>query len=176
MWYSGFHLYTCPESCKGWEHVCVEISLSFFFLDYFPNSLTSVLEGHCFDITFLFSQHQLASKTKVKQFCSVQFNSVAQLCLTLWPHESQHARPPCPSPTPRVHPNSCALSQWCHLTISSSAIPFSSCLQSFPTSGSFQMSQLFASGGQDILSWSLTYFKEQRGGSRSEDSPLFPYL
>ena len=68
---------------------------------------------------------------------------------SLWLHGLQHARPPCPSPTPRVYPNSCPLSQWCHLTISSSGIPFS-CLQSFPTSGSFQMSQLFASGGQSI--------------------------
>jgi len=65
---------------------------------------------------------------------------------SLQPHEPQHARPPCPPPTPRVYPNSCPLSQWCHLTISSSVVPFSSCLQSFPTPGSFQMSQLFASG------------------------------
>ena len=68
----------------------------------------------------------------------------------LWPHEPQHARPPCPSPIPRVHPNPCPLSRWCHPTISSSIIPFSSCLQSFPASGSFQMSQLFTSGGQSI--------------------------
>ena len=61
-----------------------------------------------------------------------------------------HARPPCPSPTPRVYSNLCPLSQWCHPTISSSVIPFSSCLQSFPTSGSFQISQFFASGGQSI--------------------------
>ena len=67
---------------------------------------------------------------------------------SLRPHESQHTRPPCPSPTPGVHPNPCPLSQWCHPTISSSVIPFSSCPQSFPASGSFQMSQLFASGGQ----------------------------
>ena len=59
-------------------------------------------------------------------------------------------RPPCPSPTPGVYSNSCPLSQWCHLTISSSVIPFSSCLQSFPASGSFQTSQFFASGGQSI--------------------------
>ena len=69
---------------------------------------------------------------------------------SLWPHELQHARPPCPSPTPRVYPNSYALSGWCHPTISSSVVPFSSCPQSFPASGSFQMSQLFASGGQSI--------------------------
>ena len=65
-------------------------------------------------------------------------------------HEPQQARPPCPSPTPRVHPNPCPLSWWCHPTISSSVVPFSSCPQSFPASGSFQMSQLFASGGQSI--------------------------
>ena len=69
---------------------------------------------------------------------------------SLWPHEPQHARPPCPSPTPGVHPHPCPLSQWCHPTISSSVIPFSSCPQSFPASGSFPVSQLFASGGQTI--------------------------
>ena len=65
-------------------------------------------------------------------------------------HEPQHARPPCPSPTPRVYPNPCPLSRWCHPAISSSVVPFSFCLQSFPASGSFQMSQLFASGGPSI--------------------------
>ena len=69
---------------------------------------------------------------------------------SLWPHESQHARPPCPSPTPGVHSNSCPLSQWCHPAISSSVIPFSSCPQSLPASGSFPMNQLFAWGGQSI--------------------------
>ena len=80
----------------------------------------------------------------------VQFSSVAQLCLTLWPHELQHARPPCTSPTPGVHPNPCPLSRWCHPTISSSVVPFSFCPQSFPASGSFPVSQLFVSGGQSI--------------------------
>ena len=69
---------------------------------------------------------------------------------SLRPHELQHARPPCPSPTPGVHPNPCPLSWWCNPTISSSVIPFSSCPQSFPASGSFPMSQLFALGGQSI--------------------------
>ena len=78
------------------------------------------------------------------------FSSVAQLCPALWPHELQHARPPCPSPTPGVHPNPCPLSRWCHLAVSSSVVPFSSCPHSFPASGSFQRSQLFASGGQSI--------------------------
>ena len=76
--------------------------------------------------------------------------SLSVLSNSLRHHEPQQARPPCPSPTPGVHPNSCPLSRWCHPTISSSVIPFSSCPQSFPTSGSFQMSQLFASGGQNI--------------------------
>ena len=69
---------------------------------------------------------------------------------SLRPHESQHARPPCPSPTPGVHSDSHPSSQWCHPAISSSVIPFSSCPQSLPASGSFTMSQLFASGGQSI--------------------------
>ena len=69
---------------------------------------------------------------------------------TLQPHGLQHTRPPCPSPTARIYSNSCPLSQWCHLTISSSVIPFSSHLQSFPSSGSFQMSQPLASGSQSI--------------------------
>ena len=80
---------------------------------------------------------------KVKWGCSVVSDS-------LWPHESHHARLPCPSPTTGVYSNSCPLSQWCHPTISSPVIPFSSCLQSFPASGSFQMSQLFSTGGQSI--------------------------
>ena len=81
---------------------------------------------------------------------SVQFSSVQSLsCVFLRPHESQHARPPCPSPIPRVYSNSCPSSQWCHPAISSSVIPFSSCLQSLPASGSFPMSQLFAWGGQN---------------------------
>ena len=69
---------------------------------------------------------------------------------SLWPHGLQHTRLPCPSPTPRIYPNSCPLSRWCHPTISSSIIPFSSCSQSFPASGSFPMSQFFTSGGQSI--------------------------
>ena len=68
----------------------------------------------------------------------------------LWPHEPQHARPPCPSPTPQVYPNPCPLSRWCHLTISSYVVPFSFCLQSYTASGSFPVSQFFASGSQSI--------------------------
>ena len=84
-----------------------------------------------------------------KVWCSVQF-SCSVMFDTLWPHEPQHTRPSCPSPTPRVHTNPCPLSWWCHQTISSSVVPFFSCPQSFPASGSFPISQLFTSGGQSI--------------------------
>ena len=85
----------------------------------------------------------MTSRGLVQFRCSVVSDS-------LRPHELQHARPPCPSPTPGVHPNSCPLSWWCHPTISFFVVLFSSCPQSFPASGSLQMSQLFASGGQSI--------------------------
>ena len=81
--------------------------------------------------------------------CSLQF-SRSVMSGSLQPHELQQASPPCPSPTPGVYPNACPSNQWCHPTISSSVVPFSSCLQSFPASGSFQMSQLFTSGGEVI--------------------------
>ena len=83
------------------------------------------------------------------QFSSVQF-SRSVLSDSLRPHESQHTRPPCPSPTPGDHSDSCPSSRWCHPDISFSVIPFSSCPQSLPASGSFTMSQLFAWGGQSI--------------------------
>ena len=85
-----------------------------------------------------------------KYLHSVQFSSVAQSCPTLWPHGLQHARLSSPSLTPRAYSNSCPSSQWCHPTISSSVIPFSSCLQSFPASGSFPTGRLLPSGGQSI--------------------------
>ena len=83
---------------------------------------------------------------------SVQFSQFSRLVVSdsLRPHESQHARPPCPSPTPSVHSDSRPSSQWCHPAISSSVVPFSSCPQSFTAWGSFQMSKLFASGSQSI--------------------------
>ena len=87
--------------------------------------------------------------TSAPTFSSVQF-SHSVMSYSLQPHESQHARPPCPSPTPGVHSNSCPLSQCCHQSTSSSVIPFSSFLQSFPPSLSFLTSQFFASGGQNV--------------------------
>ena len=99
-----------------------------------------------------------AGISSVQFSCSVLFDS-------LWPHELQHARPPCPSPTPGVYLNSCPLSRWCHPMISSSVIPFSSCPHSFPASGSFQMSQLFASGGQSIgVSASTSVLRNEYSG------------
>ena len=104
------------------------------------------------------SVFSLLSSSSVQFSCSVVSKS-------LWPHETQHARPPCPSPTPRVYPNSCPLSLWCHPTISSSVIPFSSCPQSFPASGSFPVSQLFAWGSQSIgvLSFNISPSNEHPG-------------
>ena len=99
--------------------------------------------------------------------CSVMSNS-------LWPHGLQHTKLPCPSPYPRVCANSCPLSQWCHPTISSSIVFFSSCLQSFPASESFPMSWLFTSGGQSIrtscpinsyLTWDSNFYLRRDSGS-----------
>ena len=104
--------------------------------------------------------HCLMSFTLLSQFCrSVVSDS-------LRPHEPQHARPPCPSPTPEVHPNSSPLRRWCHPTISSSGVPFS-CPQSFPASGSFPLSQLFTWGGQSTGVSALASFlpKKSQGWS-----------
>ena len=91
----------------------------------------------------------LANRNSIQNSLSVQF-SPSVVSDSLWPHGVQHTRLPCPSPTLRAYSNSCPSSQWCHPTISSSVVPFSSRLQSFPESGSFPMSQFFASGGQSI--------------------------
>ena len=96
------------------------------------------------DPNHMLSQHPATLPPFTVQFSCLVVSNSSQ------PHGPQDSRPPCPSPMPGVYPNSCLLSQWCHPTISSSVIPFSSCLQSFPASGSFQRSQLFASGGQSI--------------------------
>ena len=90
-----------------------------------------------------------AKSMQTRQLSSIQF-SRSVMSNPLWPHGLQHARLPCPSPTPGAYSNSCPLNRWCHPTISSSVVPLSSCLQSFPASGSFSVSQLFASGGQNI--------------------------
>ena len=94
-------------------------------------------------------RHLLLRRKVMTNLSSVQF-SRSVVSDSLRSHEPQHTKPPHPSPTPRVHPNPCPLSQWCHPAISSSVIPFSSCLQSFPSSGSFPVCQFFVSGGQSI--------------------------
>ena len=116
-------------------------------------------------------------------FPSVQFSRSVE-SYSLWPHGPQYTRPPCPWPAPGVYSNSCPLSWWCHPIISFSVVPFSSCPQSFQASGSFQMSQLFASGGQSIgvsastsvhrknikdwflLGWTIWIFLQSKGLSR----------
>ena len=95
------------------------------------------------------SQNQLQEKETTLQIPWVQF-SCSVMSNSLWPHGLQHARLPCLSTTPGAYSNSCPLSQWCHPTISASVIPFFPCLQSFPASGTFPMSWLFASFGQSI--------------------------
>jgi len=105
----------------------------------------------------------------IHQFSSVHF-SCSVVSDSLRPHESQHTRPPCPSPTPRVYSNSCRLSRWCKPAISSSVIPFSSCRQSFPASGSFPKSQRFTWDGQSTGVSALASFlpKKSQGWSPSE--------
>ena len=106
-----------------------------------------------------------------KEIMVCQFSSVAQVMSdSLRPNKSQHARPPCPSPTPRVHSDSCPSSQWCHPAISSSVVPFSSCPQSLPASESFPVNQLFAWGGQSTGVSALASFlpKKSQGWSPLE--------
>ena len=107
--------------------------------------------------------------SQTELFTSVQF-SCSVVSNSLWPHESQHSRPPCPSPTPGAHSNSRPSSRWCYPAISSSVIPFSSCPQSLPASRSFAMSQLFASGDQSTGVSALASFlpKKSQGWSPLE--------
>ena len=114
-------------------------------------------------VFFFFSNLVLVSISSVKFSCSVVSDS-------LWPHQLQHARPPCPSPTPGVHSDSRPSSQWCHPAISSSVVPSSSCPQSLPASESFPMSQLFTWGGQSTRASALASFlpKKSQGWSPSE--------
>ena len=133
----------------------ISFRINWFDILAVRRTLKSLLQHHNLKILILrcsaFFTIQLSHlyMTTEKIISSVQFIRLVRSD-SLQPHEPQHARPPCTSPTPRLHPNPCPLSQWCHQTISYSVIPFSSCPQSFPASGSFQMSQLFAWGGQSI--------------------------
>ena len=116
-----------------------------FFDKYLFKFFFHIINGLFFYYWIVIVLSILYSRSLAHQFSSVQLLSHIQLFA---PHESKHTRPPCPSPTPRVYPNSCPSSQWCHPAISSSVVPFSSCPQSLPASESFPMSQLFAWGGQ----------------------------
>ena len=133
--------------------------LWFLFYLLSMNLATSYKWNHIIFVLLCLAYFTKHNVFKVHPCCSVQFSS-SVVSDYLIPHELQHTRPPCPSPTPGVNPNPypCPLSWWCHPTISSSVVPFSSCPQSFPASGSFLMSQLFAWGGQSI-GVSVTYIK-----------------
>ena len=120
--------------------------MSFVFLDTLDMWVLIMLgkeQPDSVSFTWVLMRKYFACISSVWFSCSVMSDF-------LQPHGLQHARPPCPSLTPRVYSKSCPLSQWCHPTISSSVVPFSSCLQSFPTSESFPMSQFFTPGGQSI--------------------------
>ena len=140
---SLFHAVTSGNHCASWAR------FSHLWIGRLsgPSVPASLSYSRCLVTSFL-------PRNKVHWYfnlpTSVQFSSVAQSCPILQPHGMQHARHPCPSPTPGAYSNSCPLSQWCHPTISSSVIPFSSRLQPFPASRSFPMSQFFESGGQSI--------------------------
>ena len=115
---------------------------------------TNILQGILYQLSHKGSPwqgtlQQMLFDSLFNKRCSVHFSRSVESD-SLQPHEPQHTRPPCPSPTGRVYPNPSPSSRWCHPTISSSVVPYSSRLQSFPASGSFQMSQLFTLGGQSI--------------------------
>ena len=134
-------LCNCKEGNLCLKHELIYPNLKMLFKRWWVNMNMSYVMSydicHMSKIVRLFSVH-------------IQFSSVAQSCPTLRPHELQHARPPCPSSTPRVHSNSCPSSWWCHPAVSTSVVPFSSCPQSLPASESFPMSQLFTWDGQNI--------------------------
>ena len=138
--YEGLHIYQYTEGSEKFCNKRASLSqVSLIFLIDFTAS------HHFYRMLSFF----WVLITIVNWTLSVQF-SRSVVSDYLQPHESQHARPPCPSPTPGVYSNSCPLSRWCHPAISSSVVPFSSCPQSLPASGSFPMSQLFAWTGQSI--------------------------
>ena len=122
---------------------------SFYFQSTYIIELKVSVSCKQFMVGHVFFTHSVLCSVYLDYFSSVQFSHWV-VSNSLQPHESHPARPPCPSPAPRVYPNSCPSSRWCHPTISSSVIPFFSCPRSLPTSGSFPMSQLFAWGGQSI--------------------------
>ena len=151
--------YFFQHQIQIWECLLLNLSKSYYTLRFvlrfclLPETSPENLTFFAFSFFMVFKSIWTFC-TQILYMClyiqySVQF-SHSVMSDSLRPRELQHTRSPCPSPTPRVHPNPCPLSRGCHPTISSSVVPFSSCPQSFPASGSFQMSQLFASGGQSI--------------------------
>ena len=132
--------------------LCFSCNGSILFERY--NNNTASHKGH---IRFTNGRCFICCISGLLVLSSVQF-SRSFVSDSLWPHESQHARPPCPSPTPRVHSNSGPSSRWCHPAISFSVIPFSSCPQPLPASESFPMSQLFAWGSQSTRVSALVSF------------------
>ena len=143
------------NNCKwnNWQRINFQNIQAAHTAQYQKNGKLNQKVGGRPEQTFLQRRHTDGQKIYKKMFnvavYSVQF-SCSVVSDSLWPHGPQHSRPLCPSPTPRVHLNPCPLSQGYNPTISSSVVPFSSCPQSFPASGSFPMSQLFASGAQSI--------------------------
>ena len=139
----------------GWMY------LSSYLLDYMANfttALPTLGQTKLIHLSYLFHLHFASLSSRTLSYfpgismmlpCSVQFSHTV-VSDSLWPYESQHAKPPCPSQTPGVYSNSCPSSQWCHPAISSSVVPFSSCPQTLTASGSFPVSQLFTWGGQSI--------------------------
>ena len=152
-----FLVYGCPMTLAFF--VEKDYSSSSELLTYLCQKLVEHICGDISGFYIVFSwsvhldllQHHFLNKYMyvLYVYSSVQF-SRSVVSDSLQPHGLQHARPPCPSPTPRAYSNTCPLTRWCHPTISSSVVPFSPCLQSFPASGSFHMSQFFTWGGQSI--------------------------
>ena len=133
-WTAACPVHSCPWNSPGKS---TRIGCHFLLQGVIPTWRSNPGLPHCRQILYQLNH------SSVQFSCSVVSDS-------LWPHEPQHATTPCPSPTPGVYPNPYPLSRWCHPTTSSSVVPFSSCPQSFPASGSFPVSQLFLSGGQSI--------------------------
>jgi len=147
-------VYVCAQSCPTlWDPMVYVVAIFYSRGFSWPKNLTLLSCVSCIAGRLFTTEPPVTSLFHL--FSSVQFSRWV-MSDSLRSHEPQHSRPPCPSPTPEVHPNPCPLSQWCHANISSSVVPLFSCPQSFPASGSFQMSQFFSSGGRNMGVWAST--------------------